>query len=262
VAEDKPWYDGFFERDYFDIWLGGPVDRVLPPQRTVAEVDFIQRTLGLAPGSRILDLCCGHGRHALLLAERGYLVTGVDFSDRALRLARRRTRQAGLAVRWLKRDMRRIAFHEGFDAVINVFTAFGYFEPDVENEEVLHRVVGALKPGGRFLIDHINREHLVRHHEAHGWREASDGALLLEDVSMDLSASRSRREWTAVAPGGSRRCGRVDVRVYTLREFVGMLERAGLRFRQVWGGFDGQEYTLDSRRMIVLAEKGERVGNG
>ena len=262
MAEDKPWYDGFFERDYFDIWLGGPVDRVLPPQRTVAEVDFIQRTLGLAPGSRILDLCCGHGRHALLLAERGYSVTGVDFSDRALRLARRRARRAGSSVRWLKRDMRRIAFHEEFDAVINIFTAFGYFEPDAENEEVLRRVAAALKPGGRFLVDQINREYLVRHHEAHGWREASDGALLLEDVSMDLSASRSRREWTAVAPGGSRRYGRVDVRVYTLREFVGMLERAGLCFRRVWGGFDGQEYSLDSRRMIVLAEKGERAGDG
>jgi SAM-dependent methyltransferase len=262
VAEDKPWYDGFFERDYFDIWLGGPVDRVLPPQRTVAEVDFIQRTLGLAPGSRILDLCCGHGRHALLLAERGYSVTGVDFSDRALRLARRRARRAGSSVRWLKRDMRRIPFREEFDAVINIFTAFGYFEPDAENEEVLRRVAAALKPGGRFLIDHINREHLVRHHEAHRWREASDGAPVLEGVSVDVLASCNRIRWTAVAPDGCRRHGRVDVRVYTLREFVGMLGRAGLRFRQVWGGFNGSDYSLDSRRMIVLAEKGERAGNG
>jgi SAM-dependent methyltransferase len=262
VAEDKPWYDGFFERDYFDIWLGGPVDRVLPPQRTVAEVDFIQRTLGLAPGSRILDLCCGHGRHALLLAERGYSVTGVDFSDRALRLARRRARRAGSSVRWLKRDMRRIAFHEEFDAVTNVFTAFGYFEPDREDEEVLRRVTAALKPSGRFLIDHINREYLMRSHQAHRWRQASDGTLVVEDVSMDLLAGRSRIQWFAVTPDGSRRHGRVDFRVYTLREFVGMLERAGLCFRRVWGGFDGQEYSLDSRRMIVLAEKGERVGNG
>lgn len=262
MTEAGPWYEGFFERDYFDIWLGGPVDRVLTPERSEAEADFIERALGLAPGARILDLCCGHGRHALLLAERGYLVTGVDFSDRALRLARRRARGAGVPVRWLKRDMRRIAFHEEFDAVINVFTAFGYFEPDVENEEVLHRVAGALKPGGRFLIDDMNREHLVRHHEAHRWREASDGTPVLEDVSMDLLAGRNRIQWFAVTPGGSRRHGRVDFRAYTLREFIGMLGRAGLRFRQVWGGFNGSDYSLDSRRMIVVAEKGERVGNG
>jgi SAM-dependent methyltransferase len=256
VAEDRPWYDDFFERDYFDTWLGGPVHEVLTPERTEAEVDFIERALGLAPGARILDLCCGHGRHALLLAGRGYCLTGVDFSDRALRLARRRASRAGLAVRWLKRDMRRIAFREEFDAVINIFTAFGYFESDAENEDVLRRVAAGLVPGGRFLIDHINREYLVRFYEPHRWRQASDGTLVLEDVNVDLLAGRSRSEWTAVAPDGSRRQGRVDVRAYILTELVGMLERAGLRLRQAWGGFDGQDYTLYSRRMIVLAEKG------
>lgn len=257
MTEARPWYDGFFEKDYFETWLGGRVDRVLTPERTEAEVDFIERALGLAPGSRILDLCCGHGRHALLLAKRGYAMTGVDLSDRALRLARRRAGRAGLPVRWLKRDMRRIAFREEFDAVINVFTSFGYFESDAENEDVLRRVAAALRPGGLFLIDCINWEHLARSHEPHRWRQASDGTVVLEDASLDLLAGRNGSEWTAIAPDGSRRHGRVDLRVYTLRELAGILERAGLRFRQAWGGFDGQDYSLDSPRMIVLAQKGD-----
>ena len=255
MADAQPWYESFFERDYFEIWLGGRADQVLTAERTEAEVDFIERALSLAAGSSILDLCCGHGRHALLLAERGYSVTGVDFSDRALRLARRGARRAGLPVRWLKRDMRRIAFREEFGAVINVFTSFGYFESDAENEDVVRRIAAALKPGGRFLIDHINREYRVRSHESRDWRQAADGTLVLEERSIDLLAGRSRGDWTAIAPDGSRRHGLVDVRVYTLRELVGMLERAGLRFRQAWGGFDGGDYSLESRRMIVLAEK-------
>jgi SAM-dependent methyltransferase len=255
VTDENAWYDGLFDTTYFDVWLGGRADRMLTAERTQAEVEFIERALGLPAGSSILDLCCGHGRHALLLAERGYRVTGVDFSQRALRLARRHSRRAGLDVRWLKRDMRRITFREEFDAVINIFTAFGYFEPDSENEEVLRRVAAALKPGGLFLIDDINRDWLVRSFESHRWHQATDGTLMLEDVNMDLLAGRCRTRWTAIAPDGSRRHGRVDLRVYTLREFAGMLERSGLRFRQVWGGFDGQDYSLDSRRMIVLAEK-------
>ena len=255
MVESTPWYDGFFEKDYFDTWLGGRVDQMLTPERTEAEVGFMERALALAPGSRILDLCCGHGRHALLLAGRGYSLTGVDFSDRALRLARRRAQRAGLPVRWLKRDMRRIAFREEFDAVVNVFTSFGYFESDAENEDVLRRVAAALRPGGCFLIDHINREYLVRSYEPRDWRQASDGTLVLEERSIDLLAGRSRSEWTAITPDGARHESRVDVRVYTLRELVGMLERAGLRFRQAWGGFDGGDYSLESRRMIVLAEK-------
>jgi SAM-dependent methyltransferase len=262
VTDDSAWYDGFFDTDYFDVWLGGRADRMLTPERTQAEVDFIERALALPAGSSILDLCCGHGRHALLLAERGYRLTGVDFSDRALRLARRRAGRAGLGVRWLKRDMRRIAFREEFDAVINIFTAFGYFEPDSENEEVLRRVAAALKPGGLFLIDHINREWLVRFFEPRRWREASDGTLVLEDVNMDLLAGRCRTRWTAVSPDGARRHGRIDLRVYTLRELAGMLERVGLRLRQVWGGFDGQDYSLDSRRTIVLAEKPAAPAHG
>lgn len=255
MTDRSAWYEGFFDTDYFDVWLGGRADRMLAPERTQAEVDFIERTLDLPAGSSILDLCCGHGRHTFLLAERGYCVTGVDFSERALRLARRRASRAGLSARWLKRDMRRIAFREEFDAVINIFTAFGYFEPDGENEEVLHRVAAALKPGGLFLIDHINREGLMRSFVPLRWREASDGTLMLEEVNMDLLAGRCRTKWTAIAPDGSRRHGRVDFRVYTLREFVGMLGSVGLRFRQVWGGFDGRDYSLDSRRMIVLADK-------
>lgn len=259
MGEGTAWYDGFFERDYFETWLGGRVDRMLTAERTEGEVDFIERALGLAPGSRVLDLCCGHGRHSLLLAGRGYDVTGVDFSERALGLARRRTRRAGLAVRWMKRDMRRITFREEFDAVINIFTAFGYFESDAANEGVLHRVAAALKPGGIFLIDTINRESLVRSYADSRSRHSEDGTVMLEESSLDLLGGRNRSEWIAFAPDGSRRQGRVDLRVYTLRELVGMLERAGLSFRQVWGAFDGRDYSLDSRRMIVLAVKEEQA---
>jgi hypothetical protein len=117
-------------------------------------------------------------------------------------------------------------------------------------------VARALKPGGRFLVDVINREWLVRHGEAHGWREREDGTLDLEDRCFDLLAGRHRRRVLSIHPDGPRREQQIDLRIYTLKELADMLSRAGLVVRQVWGGFDGAEYGLDSRRMIVLAEKG------
>ena len=89
MGETRPWYDGFFEKDYFETWLGGRADRMLTAERTEAEVEFIDRALGLPTGSRILDLCCGHGRHALLLAGRGY-VTPQDVKDIAPDVLRHR----------------------------------------------------------------------------------------------------------------------------------------------------------------------------
>jgi SAM-dependent methyltransferase len=256
---DRRWYADPRQHgeDYFLLYF--------PPavlKETARQVEGLVRLLAVPAGARILDLCCGHGRHALLLAERGYLVTGVDFSDRALRLARRRTRQAGLAVRWLKRDMRRIAFHEEFDAVIMMCSAFGVLESDEEDEKVLDAVARALRPGGRFFLDQCSREWVIRHYQGRDWAEREGGILVLQERELNLLESRNYVRMTIIEPDGSRRVHHHIFRFYTLTELMGMLDRAGLTFRAVWGDFDGSPYTLESWRMIVLAEKGERVGNG
>ncbi len=249
---ESPWYVELFRRgDYYRGWASA----LITPEVTRQQVEFIEGVLGLPAGGRILDLCCGHGRHAVPLAQRGFAVTGLDLSDYHLRLARKAAREAGVRVRWLRRDMRDIPFEGELDAVINMFSAFGYFEDDEEDFKVLEAVSRALRPGGRFFIDTMNREWLVRRYQETDWRQREDGLITMERRKLDLLTSRNESIWMLITPAGRRRVHRINFRLYTLTELAKMLSRAGMQVRQSWGGFDGRDYGLDSRRMMVLAEK-------
>jgi ubiquinone/menaquinone biosynthesis C-methylase UbiE len=107
---DEPWYVKLFDEDYLRYYTAG-----LTPELTHKEVDFILARLALEPGAKILDLCCGHGRHAIELARRGLTVTGQDLSAAALARARENARQDAVEVRWVQADMRQIPDGE-FDA--------------------------------------------------------------------------------------------------------------------------------------------------
>jgi len=252
-SKARPWYVDFFRQGfYYRSWA--PPDRF---QRTEQEVEFIVQALGLPPGAHILDLCCGYGRHTVALAQRGFQMTGLDLSALHLRLARRAAKEAGVNVRWHRADMRDIPWEGEFDAVINMFTSFGYVESDEEDFKVLAGVARALKPGGRFLIDTINREMLMRHWEQHGWQQAADGTLRLEDRHFHFLTGRQRVRVLSIHPDGTRSEREIDLRLYSLKELADMLSRAGLAVRKVWGGYDGQEYGFDTIRMIVLAQKAQ-----
>ena len=245
------WYVDFFRGGfYYNKWA--PAERF---QRAESEIGFLVEAMSLPEGAAVLDLCCGEGRHTVALARRGYRMTGLDLSAYHLRLARQAAKEAGVSVRWHRADMRDIPWQGEFDAAINLFTSFGYLESDEEDFRVLARVAGALKPGGRFLLDTINREMLVRHWEEHGWQEGQDGTLSLADRRFDLMAGRQRNRILSVGRDGARQEREINLRLYTLKELADMLSLAGLTVCRTWGGFDGGEYGLSSRRMIVLAEK-------
>lgn len=216
MAKRRGWYVDLFQDVYPERWF--EEEDALSAARTQAEVDFIEQSLELKPASHVLDLCCGHGRHAIELARRGYQVTGVDLSARALRRARRAASEAGADIRWQRCDMRDVAFQGEFDGVINMFTSFGYLESEEEDRGVLERVRAALRPGGRFLIDFINRDWVIRRYQARDWRRAPDGSILLLE-----------RRWTACASSCWQR-GRASRR-RPCRRLAVSTSRRGLRAR-------------------------------
>jgi len=251
--------DDFNPRWYADPRLhGDDYFLVFPPavlEQTASQVEWLVSLLELAAGARVLDLACGWGRIALPLAQRGFRVTGLDLSEAFLARARQDAQGAGLDIDFRHGDMRQIPFVEEFDAVIMMWTAFAALESDEEDQKVLNAVAHALRPGGRFFIDQASRESIIRNYRGRDWWEREDGTLVLHEREFNLLESRNYVRMTIIEPDGSRRVYTHAIRLYTPRELAGMLERAGLRFRQVWGGFDGQDYSLDSRRMIVLAKK-------
>ncbi len=223
-------------------------------QRLEAELDLIVRALDLPPGAPLLDLGCGYGRHAVPLARLGFAVTGLDLSRTSLRQARRSAREAGVRVRWLHRDMRDIPLADYFPAVI-CMGAFGVLETDEEDPRALIAVRQALMAGGKFLLDHKNREWQIRHFQPTGRTEMPDGALSEWRTEIDLIGGYRWDYEVFTKLGGARREYSVRERLYTLGELETMLKTAGLAVRQAWGDYGGGEYGLDSPRMIVLAEK-------
>jgi len=244
------WYDEFFDEHYLDYWA-----QILPPERTDREIAFIVEKLALRPGAAILDLCCGQGRHAIELARLGYRITGLDLTPFLLEAGERAAQAAGVDVRFVQGDMRRIPFEGEFDAVINLFTAFGYFDRDEEDEQVLASVEGCLKPGGMFLVDQSHLFRAVREFQPRARREYDDGTVLLEERAFDARTSRFTTHATYVKPDGSRAKRRNQIRCYTCAELTGMLGRAGLDVVQVFGDFDGSELLMESRRLILIARK-------
>jgi SAM-dependent methyltransferase len=253
--DERPWYIDFFDDDYLRVFLP-----VLPDERTAAEVNAVVALLGLAPGARLLDLCCGHGRHAVPLAQLGYRVTGLDRSrpllERAAALAAARGQQVDLVAA----DMRRLPFADAsFDAVLNLFHAFGYLEDEAEDERVLAEVGRVLAPSGRLLQEVANREALVR-----GWRDSEvlrtgDGLVVLQERTLDLRTSRELTRYTWLHPDGRRTTRQASIRLYTLTELAAMLARAGLELHAVHGDLDGGPLELDSSFLVTLSG---RAGKG
>jgi len=246
---DPRWYETFFGRDFLE--LAADHDE----QLTRAEVAFLEDKLRLERGARVLDLACGHGRHAVELAARGFRMTGLDISEPSIAVARERAARRGVDLDLMQLDMRDLELDSQFSAAYNFCSAFGYFPREEEDQRLLERVRLALAPGGSFLIDTMNDQWLVRNFEPHARRKLANGTVLTEERSYNASTRRSSAIWTLRRTDGSRSELRHSMRIYSCPELCGMLGQAGLTVDGIWGGADGSKHGVDKRRSIVRARK-------
>ena len=227
----------------------------MSPQQVSREVDFIEASLQLPKGSVILDLGCGQGQICVELAQRGYSVVGYDLSVFQLAMAGDHAQAAKQKINFLQGDMREMAFDQMFDAVICWDTTFGYFEEE-KNFEILQRVFAALKPGGRFLLDVLNRDFVAREAPFNHWFEG-DGCVCMDDMSMDWIANRLKVKRSVIFDDGRSKELQYSVRLYGLSDAGRLLHDVGFRVSMVsgdvycWGAFFGPS----SRRVIILAGK-------
>jgi SAM-dependent methyltransferase len=250
VSGAVPWYETFFREPWLDGFL-----LQIPDEHTATEVGFVARVLALPQGSHILDLCCGIGRHSRALARLGLRVSGLDLSEPSLEIAKSKAVGAGLDVEYIHSDMRSIPFRSELDAVVNMYSSFGFLETEGEDEHVVREVASALKPGGRFFLDMSNPLWLFRHYHPQVWAELPDGTVLLEKQTYEVRSGRVVATWRLIRPDGRSDDIHFSMRAYTLPELVNMLHRCSLEPVDVWGGLDGSPYGLDSMRLMLLAEK-------
>jgi SAM-dependent methyltransferase len=244
---------GDWWKTYFRPRFYNPADPVRL-KRAQMETDFVVKALGLRRGAGVLDLCCGPGRHSVLLARKGLQVTGLDMSRPYLDEARERARRLRCQVRFVQGDMRAIPFRSEFDAVIDLFTSFGYFHRQSENLRVLKEVRKALRPGGALLLDVPNRARLLRNCTPRDWDQSGSGFSLEERQLFD-GGRRVAIKVIQVYSDGKTAQESFSHHVYDKKSMSGLLKQAGLRPVRFWGAFSGAPLGADARRLIVLARR-------
>ncbi len=200
-------------------------------------------------GARVLDLCCGTGRHAQLLVEAGARLTGVDLSAPLLACAAARS---GLPGHLVRADMRRLPFGQPFDLVLNLFTSFGYFASDEENARALGEMARVLAAGGVVVIDHIHREQLLANLVPED--ERAEGGLVIRQ-RREIRGDRICKEVAVRWPDGRERRFIEDVRLYRPEELETMLAAAGLVAPRIYGSLTGAPFDADAPRMVVIASR-------
>ncbi|MDO3410465.1 class I SAM-dependent methyltransferase [Saccharibacillus sp. CPCC 101409] len=242
------WYEESFGEDYLRVY------NYRDEQGAEHEVREMISWLKLEQGSKVLDLCCGMGRHSLSLAEAGYEATGMDLSDVLLGEAKKE--EGADNVRWVQGDMRELPFADGeFDAVVNLFTSFGYFKKDSEHVRVLKEIRRVLRPGGRFIIDFMNPPHVERHLEPYTERE--EEGLKIEERRRIEDGFVKKHITIIPQPADGEETREYDERVklYTFERFGEMLEEARLEVVEVRGSYDEKRYKPDSERMIFVGKR-------
>lgn len=228
-------------------------------EETGETLDFIVRHLGVAPGARVFDQCCGNGSLALPLARRGFEVVGVDQAEVYISRASALAREAGESATFVTGD--------AFDYVpktcagaFNWWTSFGYADDDATNLRMLRRAYEALSPGGVFLLDTMNVPGVFRHFQRDvvTERETRRGKVTLHRKSrFDLASGRILKTWTYHVPKAPPTIHETSVRLYLPSSLKEMLHAAGFDSVELLGDLDDSALQMDHMRCICVATKGQ-----
>lgn len=220
----------WWKRIFNSLYLKTDGDVVENQNITRQEVDYITTILHLSPGDRILDLCCGQGRHSLELARRGFTrVKGLDRSHYLIQKARNQARREGLSVQFKEGDARKLPYPtDSFDVVLILGNSFGYFESIQDDLKVLTEVFRVLKPGGKIFIDVADGEYLRENFQPHSWEWIGKKQFVLRERS--LSKDRQRlisREIITHIENGVMADQFYAERLYSVTELISLLEKSG-----------------------------------
>jgi SAM-dependent methyltransferase len=243
----------WYEDDLFWETFGPEMFNTERLQATSTEVDQLTALLKLEPGAAVLDLCCGIGRHSLELARRGYEVTGLDRTENYITRARQQANDESLSVNFIIGDARRFCQLDSYDAAINMFTAFGYFEDQADDLRVLLNVHASLKRRGKLLIDIMGKEILARIYKARDWHQ-SDNGIFLRESEVDCAWSWIKNRWLLIKDGKTYE-HKFGHRVYSAVELSNLLYKAGFSQVEVYGSLDGTPYDHEAQRLVTVAAK-------
>src|ERR1700690_669872 len=239
------WQEAFFRGVALDAWR-----RIVNPEMTRTEVDFLERALEISPGAQLLDVPCGNGRHSIEFAARGYRMTGLDLSEEFIAEARGAT---PLPLRWVRADMRDLSWAAEFDGAYCFGNSFCYLGSE-EARQFLASVARGLKPGARFAVDTgMAAEAILPSLARTRWFRIGD-ILMLSENRYDPAESRLDIDYTFVQ-GGVVETRPTSSYVFTPAELWPRPGGAGLEPVNLLGSTNAEPYQLGSPRLILVSTK-------
>jgi len=223
-------------------------------ERDRREVSRLVEVLDLPAGARVLDCPCGQGRHAHLLAEHGFDVDGLDYSPELLAVAR--ARGTGPRLRYTRGDMRKLParWSGRFDAVLDLFTSFGFFVEPADDARVIREFARVLRRGGVLVWHGGSRDGVMARFLSRDWWETRDGTLVAQQRRFDpLSGVLTiASRWEGPSGRGAREH---RIRLYTASRLAELCAEAGLIVEQAYDGWRDRPLRPSSSEMLLIARK-------
>ena len=225
---------------------------LLTRERTVREIDFLLSQLHVPAGGRILDVGCGFGRHAIYLAELGYMVTAIDPAPAMIAAARAHAAAAGVKVAFHVADGAALQDTERFDLILCLFTTLGQINDGyADNRSMLPQLARLLKQGGAFVVEVPNRPLALAGLKAHD-RFGSESAYTDITRTYDDTNDVVDEHFYLVSAAGERRF-HLRYRLFNEATLADLLSTAGFAVRHKWGGYATVPLT-DQPTMLFICE--------
>ena len=238
------WYENWFGNEYLTVYAHRDEDEA----RQL--VQLILTYINLDKNAKIIDLCCGQGKHAFLFAQQGFEVYGFDLSRTLLQVAKYKTDQSNNTF-FIQADMRYLPAMHSFDLLLNLFTSFGYFETDIENKTVFQQFHQALKTGGYFVFDYFHTPYILANLER--YKSEQIGDLTVEQERF-IEGSRVQKI-IRLNRQGKQSTFYESVKMYKPDQIIKMMEETSLSVRYIFGDYKGSPLSEDSERIIIIGQK-------
>ena len=257
-TEQDKWFTKWFNtQDYLNLY------KHRDTKDAVKILKLLFANISIPKGTRVLDLACGNGRHSLLIARKGYNVTGIDLSGYLIGKAKEKLKDEYSGCRnrlsFEIGDMRNIKFKNEFELVVNIFTSFGYFKKHSDNVKVIKSISSALKKNGWFLFDFLNRDYLAKHLvPCNIKRENRNIIVQIRNFADGFVEKNIFILKNNPVPGSYPVLKRYKekIRLYSLKDFRNMFSVNKLKIVKVFGNYNGEKFiSSKSERLIILAQK-------